>query len=48
MALVKIKVYAGKNFDEDITEGKGIEVRWNEIRDIIDMGLRVEVMSKGV
>ena len=48
MALVKIKVYAGKNFDEDITEGKGIEVLWNDIKDIVDMGLRVEVMSKEV
>lgn len=47
MATIRVKVYAGKDYTEDLTEGKGVEVPWNSLRDIVEMGLVVEVMKDG-
>ena len=40
--MIKVRVFAG---NEDITEGKGVEIPWRGIREIVAMGLRVEVMK---
>lgn len=48
MAMVRIRVYAGKELNEDLTEGKGVEVPYNSLNEIMQTGLRIEVMREEV
>ena len=43
MALVKILVFAN---GEELSDGKGVEVPYNAIKDITDMGLEVRVFKE--